>query len=453
MGNGAAHFFAEGANVGAQFAGQGWRRAAQIRHNLPFGVHAGVVVIAAVGSGHAITDKNNRCFDLGVFSYGAPGRNKVLAPLQVDTISVFGERDGASFRHDRDFAQGNSLIERARSARGREAEDFKLRSDITSGQFLATRACAAAFEQVGGQKGHVGAEWFFRELLHGLAHLGGNGRAYLGGGAVTKKDQRKEKQAAKQHERLQPFVCGLRKSIAKARKAAHLEGIGAEAEEGVAAAGDEGSDGFALEVAGLAQQCGKFRAGADAVQPGVTHHRGIAEETVVDGAGEYLQKRWRRVESESNSRITFRATTRRKRCRPRPSRLRQFLRECGTDQCSRGFPAWGMRVALRLKHIRLFAVSEDCYECPASEGQTETVGFRRFRAARQGGRTRLFAWWSGGARPPESETLGRRARNLLRIRRQFQSAQSRMLLPGAHARRRERAASHLRCAGWKLSPN
>src|SRR5207248_5901530 len=91
----------------------------------------------------------------------------------------------------------------------------------------------------------------------------------------------------------------------------YIEGIGAEAEEGVAAAGDEGSDGFALEVAGLAQQCGKFRAGADAVQPGVTHHRGIAEETVVDGAGEHLQKRWRRVESESNSRITFRATTRR----------------------------------------------------------------------------------------------------------------------------------------------
>src|SRR5256884_9807956 len=133
-------------------------------------------------------------------SYGAPGRNKVLAPLQVDTISVFGERDGASFRHDRDFAQGNSLIERARSARGREAEDFKLRSDITSGQFLATRACAAAFEQVGGQKGHVGAEWFFRELLHGLAHLGGNGRAYFGGGAVTKKDQRKEKQGAEESE-------------------------------------------------------------------------------------------------------------------------------------------------------------------------------------------------------------------------------------------------------------
>src|SRR5205823_13444789 len=79
-----------------------------------------------------------------------------------------------------------------------------------------------------------------------------------------------------------------------------------------------------------------------------------------------------------------------------------------------GISGMGMRVALRLKHIRLFAVSEDCYECPASEGQTETVGFRRFRAARQGGRTRLFAWWSGGARPPESETLGRRARNLLR---------------------------------------
>src|SRR5437879_7060340 len=115
-------------------------------------------------------------------------------------------------------------------------------------------------------------------------------------------------------------------------------------------------------------------------------------------------------------------------CRPRPSRLRQFLRECGTDQCSRGFPAWGMRVALRLKHIRLFAVSEDCYECPASEGQTETVGFRRFRAARQGGRTRLFAWWSGGARPPESETLGRRARNLLRSEEHTSELQSPMYL-------------------------
>src|SRR5437879_13042807 len=116
-----------------------------------------------------------------------------------------------------------------------------------------------------------------------------------------------------------------------------------------------------------------------------------------------------------------------------------------------GISGMGMRVALRLKHIRLFAVSEDCYECPASEGQTETVGFRRFRAARQGGRTRLFAWWSGGARPPESDTLGRRARNLLRSRRQFQSAQSRMILPGAAATRRQRADRHLRCAGWALT--
>ena len=203
MGIGAPRFFAEGANVGPQFAGQGSRCPAQVRHDFPFDVEASVVVIAAIGSADAITDEHNRRFDLGVFPYGASRGNKVLSPFQVDSISVFGERNGASFRHDRNFAQGNALVERARSACGREAEGFKLRSDITSSQFLAARAVAAAFEQIVGEKGHVGAEWSFGKLVHGLAPFDRNGRTHLRGRWVTKKDKRKKKPAAKQHKRLQ----------------------------------------------------------------------------------------------------------------------------------------------------------------------------------------------------------------------------------------------------------
>ncbi len=89
-------------------------------------------------------------------------------------------------------------------------------------------------------------------------------------------------------------------------------------------------------------------------------------------------------------------------CRRHPSRLRQFSRECGTDRCSRGFPARGDAGCTAPKHIRLFAVREDCYDLPfapssnparkAGERQAEAVEFRRSRAARRGGRTRLFAW-------------------------------------------------------------
>jgi hypothetical protein len=77
---------------------------------------------------------------------------------------------------------------------------------------------APAFEQIVGEKGHVGAEWFFCKLVHGLAHVGGNGRAYLGKRWVTKNDKRKEKQAAKRHKRLQKIRPWIAEEYSESRR-------------------------------------------------------------------------------------------------------------------------------------------------------------------------------------------------------------------------------------------
>jgi len=64
----------------------------------------------------------------------------------------------------------------------------------------------------------VGAEWLFSKLVHGLAHVRGNGRTYLGGRWVTKKDKRKEKPAVQPHKRLQEMRPWIAEEYSESRR-------------------------------------------------------------------------------------------------------------------------------------------------------------------------------------------------------------------------------------------
>src|ERR1700745_3512668 len=98
-------------------------------------------------------------------------------------------------------------------------------------------------------------------------------------------------------------------------------------------------------------------------------------------------------------------------CRKYHHCLRQFSRECGTDQCSWGFPAWGGWVALRLslsdsvdlRRVKIAMTFPSTFLEPgkkASQGQA--VESRRFRAARRGGRATLSRLFGGGDKRRES---------------------------------------------------
>jgi len=76
---------------------------------------------------------------------------------------------------------------------GFERQCLKLRGDVARGDFVAAFAGATAFEQVVGQKCHVGTERLFAQLMHRVLYVQGKGgRSGLRASQRAEKQQRKD---------------------------------------------------------------------------------------------------------------------------------------------------------------------------------------------------------------------------------------------------------------------